>query len=160
MKSSVEVVLIAVAAVGAGFATWAASGRPSGDPAVELRETPLREGEVRLETLREQGIEGILWIDARKRPAWEEDGLEGSIHLSMVADAPLGAQIEQHFEALSAATRVVIYCDDIHCSLSHDLAEKLRGEYAGLVPGEILVLQGGVTALRAGGMLTGSSSGS
>ncbi len=158
MKSSLEVAVIGLAAVAASLGTWMAGGRPSGLPEAELAETALRPGEVRLSTLREQGLEGILWVDARKESAWMEDGLEGSIHLTIQSDESLGAQVERHFEKLAVAKRVVVYCDDLHCSLSHDLAKAL-GDME-LVPGEILVLQGGMTALRQAGMITDSSPGS
>lgn len=158
MKSSLEVGLIGLVAVAAGLVTWMAEGRPSGIPADELAAAPLRPGEVRLETLREQGLDGILWVDARKESAWKTDGLAGSIHLTILSDRSLGEQVESHLEALAGATRVIVYCDDLHCSLSHDLADALRGQ--GFVPGEILVLHGGMTALRAAGMVTDSSRGS
>lgn len=155
MKSSVEVAVIALAAVAAAILTWAADGRPSGQPSEELARAPLRPGEVRLETLREQGLEEILWVDARKQADWKTDGLPGSIHLTILSDESLEAQVERHLGQLATATRVVVYCDDLHCSLSHDLATALRD--LGLVPGEIVVLQGGMTALRQGGMVTDSS---
>lgn len=158
MKSSIEVALIGAAAVAAGVATWMADGQPSGSPAQALLEAPLRPGEVRLETLRAEGLDGILWVDARKEPAWREDGLAGSIHLTIQSDEPLDAQVERHFEVLAQARRVVVYCDDLHCSLSHDLAKALGAQ--GIVSGEIRVLQGGMTALRAAGMVKDSSPGS
>lgn len=158
MKSSIEVAIIGVVAVAASLGTWMVGGRPSGMPEQELAATPLRSGEVRLATLIEQGLDGILWVDARKESAWKSDGLEGSIHLTILSDDPLMAQAERHLEALAGAGRVVVYCDDLHCSLSHDLAKGLRE--IGIVPGEILVLQGGMTALRQGGLVTDSSPGS
>lgn len=158
MKSPMEVAIISVVAVAAGLGTWMANGRPSGIPETELAETPLREGEVRLATLQKEGLQDVLWVDARKESAWKADGLEGSIHLTIQSDENLGAQVERHFEKLAMASRVVVYCDDLHCSLSHDLAKALAEME--LVEGEILVLQGGMTALRQAGMITGSSRGS
>lgn len=158
MKSSIEVVIIGLVAVAASFGIWMAGGRPSGMPEQELASAPLRPGEVQLATLVEGGLDGILWVDARKESAWTSDGLKGSIHLTILSDDPLMAQVEEHLEELSDAGRVVVYCDDLHCSLSHDLANALRE--IGIVPGEILVLQGGMTALRQGGLVTGSSPGS
>lgn len=158
MKSSIEVAIIGVVAVAASFGTWMVGGRPSGMPEKELATTPLRPGEVQLATLVEQGLDGILWVDARKESAWKGDGIKGSIHLTILSDDPLMAQVERHMEALAGAERVVVYCDDLHCSLSHDLAKGLRE--VGIVGGEILVLQGGMTALRQGGLVTDSSPGS
>lgn len=158
MKSSIEVAVIGVVAVAASLGTWMAGGSPSGMPEKELAAAPLRPGEVRLATLVEGGLDGILWVDARKESAWKSDGLEGSIHLTILSDEPLMAQVERHLDALADAGRVVVYCDDLHCSLSHDLAGGLRE--IGIVPGEILVLQGGMTALRQGGLVKGSSPGS
>jgi rhodanese-related sulfurtransferase len=146
MKSSVEVAVLLVVAVGASVATWAAGGRPSGRPEVELAKAPLRPGEVRLEQLRQEGFDDILWVDAREREAWQRDGVVGSIHLSVQSPESLELQIERHLEALATASRVVVYCNDLHCALSHQLAEALRG--MGLIPGRIEVLKGGMVALR------------
>ncbi len=158
MKSSYEVAVIVVVAVAAGVGTWVANGRPPAYPAAEADATPLRPGEVRLEMLQEKGLDGILWVDARKASAWQSDGLPGSIHLTIQSDESLGAQVERNLERLAMAGRVVVYCDDLHCSLSHDLATALRA--LELVPGEILVLQGGMTKLREAGLLKDSSPGS
>ncbi|BCX47305.1 hypothetical protein HAHE_12130 [Haloferula helveola] len=157
MKSSVEVALIAGFAILAGTGTWFASGRPSGEPVTELAQTPLKEGEVRLQTLLEEGTTGVLWVDARRKDAWQKDGLEGSIHVTTLSDEDLGMQIVRHENAFFGAAKVVIYCDDLHCSLSHDLAERMKAEYSALVAGEILVLQGGMTALREAGMIKDSN---
>ena len=59
--------------------------------------------------------------------------------------------------ALFGARLMVIYCDDLNCALSHELAERLKHEFEGLVPEDIRVLQGGHVALRAAGRITNSN---
>ncbi len=138
-----------------GLGTWLVDGRPSGDPAIEAARTPLKPGEIRLEDLQE--LEGVVWVDARRAGEWRRDGLPGSIHLTTLSDTDLGTQLAENQEALFTADRLVIYCGDLNCGLSHDLAERLRTDYADLIGGEILVLHGGLVALREAGMLKGSN---
>lgn len=153
MNSTNQFLVVAGVATACAFGNWLADGRPSGMPAEQLDTTPLREGEVRLEELLAGSRDGLLWIDARKPEQWRSDGLEGSINLSPLADEPLDAQLAPHLERLLEAHKLVIYCDGLFCSLSHDLAGRLQADFPELIGGEIVVLHGGAEALRAAGML-------
>jgi rhodanese-related sulfurtransferase len=131
---------------------WLAGGWPSGNPVERAAATPLREGEVSAESLREDGLEGVLFVDARREDQWRGDGVPGSIHLSLLGETGLDEQLMAHAEALMNARRIVIYCDGPECSLSHDLADRLRKDYADLLGGELRVVHGGIAALRAAGL--------
>ncbi|MEP4078277.1 rhodanese-like domain-containing protein [Haloferula sp.] len=157
MKSVVELGLIAGVAVVAGLGNWLVGGKPSGDPVLELEQIPLKEGEVYLSEALEWDKEGVVWVDARPAEKWREETMAGSINITMQSDEDLGAQIANHVDAILGASRVIVFCDDVHCSVSHDLREQLKGEYRDLVAGEIFVLHGGMTALRAAGKVTSSS---
>ena len=157
MKSVAELGLIAGVAVVAGLGNWLASGRPSADPVRELELVPLKDGEILLDQALKDGGEGLVWVDARPAEMWRKETMKGSINITMQSDQALVDQLARHSDVLFEASRVIVFCDDVHCSVSHDLSERLKGEYRDFVAGKILVLHGGMTALRAADLLTNSS---
>lgn len=159
MKSFAELGVIAGVAVVAGLGNWLIAGRPSPDPVAELEKLPLKEGEILLSEALEDGNDGVVWIDARPADAWRKESMPGSINITMQSDESLGEQIVSHQDVLFAARRLIVFCDDVHCSVSHDLSERLKGEYRDFVAGEVLVLHGGMTILRDAGLTADSSLG-
>lgn len=157
MKSSIEVAVLALVAVAGSIGAWVVQGRPSGKPEVELSKQPLRDGEVSLETLKADDFDGILWVDARKKADWQKDGVSGSINITHLSDEDLGMQVANHAGALLDAKKVIVYCDGYDCTLSHDLVKALTADYRDFIEGEILVLHGGMVALRKAGMVKSSS---
>lgn len=157
MKSAVELGLIGGIAVVAGLGNWLVGGKPSGNPTVESQNIPLKEGEIRLETALEEAGEGVVWIDARPAAVWSNERMEGSINITMLSDESLADQLARHADILFGSSRVIVYCDDVHCPVSHDLRKQLKGEFRDFVAGEVLVLPGGMTVLRAAGLVTSSS---
>mgnify|MGYP000580870632 CR=1 FL=1 len=152
MKSAAELGLILGVSLLAGIGNWLADGRPSADPLKQVEETPLAEGEIAVDEAPPPGTEGVVWVDARRESQWRQDGVPGSIHLSILSDSPLEEQLARHAEELLAARLVVVYCDDLHCGLSHDLVTQLRA--TGLFEGvDFRVLHGGATVLRDRGLL-------
>lgn len=155
MKSVSEFgILLAVAGLAAG-GNWLADGRPSGMPPT-MSEVPVREGSVILEDVLRDGLEGVVWVDARRESEWRADGMAGSIHITTLSDTDLAEQIAGHGDVLFAARRVVIYCGDVNCGLSHELAVRMKEYLAGV---EVVVLHGGMEALRAGGLIKSPSPG-
>ncbi|MFC7338920.1 rhodanese-like domain-containing protein [Haloferula chungangensis] len=157
MKSAVELGLIAGIAALGGLGNWLVGGRPSGDPAEEVQKIPLKEGEIRLETALEEADDGLVWIDARPAALWQKERKTDSINITMLSDEALADQLARHADLLFGSKRVIVYCDDVHCSVSHDLSMQLKGEFRDFVAGEVLVLHGGMTVLRAAGLVTSSS---
>jgi len=160
MKSFAELGLIAGFSVVAGLGNWLVSGRPSGDPIVELKKVELKKGEILLSEALKDGGENVVWIDARSAESWRKERMKGSINITMQSDENLGDQLARHTDALFSAKRVIVYCDDVHCTVSHDMSKKLKGEdYRDFIAGEILVLQGGMVVLRDAGLVTSSNPG-
>ena len=158
MKSAAELGLIAAISVVAGLGNWLVSGMPSGDPVVNLENTPLKEGEILLSEALEDGGEGVVWIDGRPTEIWRQERKPGSINVTMQSDENLGDQLARHSDVLFGARRVIIYCDDVHCTVSHDLSKQLKSEdYRDFIAGEILVLHGGMVALKNEGLVTSSN---
>lgn len=86
----------------------------------------------------------VLWVDARKRPKFEEEHLEGAILLN--ADE-WGDLMFQNMDALQASLGipVVVYCDGTRCEKSQDVSARLR-ELLGLDP--VYVLKGDWRAIK------------
>lgn len=159
MKSVSELGVITGISVLAGLGNWVAGGKVSPDPVVELDQVPLKDGEIRLEDAMADGGEGVVWIDARPEAVWKKESKPGAINITMLSDEPLGDQIARHQDQLFGARRIIVFCDDVHCSVSHDLGERLKTEFRDFLGGEILILHGGMTALRGSGLVTNSNPG-
>lgn len=151
MKSATELGVIVAVAVVAALGNWLVDGRPSPHPLEQVEREPLREGEIALKDAPRPGEPGVVWIDARREEAWRDNGLPGSIHLTVLSDASLDEQIGRHLEELAAAETVIVYCDGLHCELSHELIERIGSR--GIFEATFLVLHGGAEALEAAGLI-------
>lgn len=147
------VTILALSAAGA-VATWKIAAPPVAGP-LACDPAALEPIEICLDTVRNEWPEGsFLWIDARTEAEWRHDGLPGSLHLTTTAGANFEEQVEKNFEKIATATRAVVYCGDVGCGLSKEVAKRLPA-YG---PKEVRALHGGTAALRAAGMLKDSSS--
>lgn len=87
-------------------------------------------------------MQSILWVDARVRPAYEENHYPGAIHLSEDDwDAGLGQLLLEW----DPNVPVVVYCDGQYCANSREIAARLRNE---LDVSEIYWLVGGWDVLK------------
>ncbi len=111
----------------------------------------LPEGRVCLDTLQAQGIDKVVWIDARSQSDYEVNHLMLSDNRAFPIRT--GAQFEQQVDAaidrlISAAERgekVVVFCTR-ECSSAETIAARLRE--LGMIDAPILVLEGGWDALK------------
>jgi rhodanese-related sulfurtransferase len=108
----------------------------------------LPEHHVCLSTVREWPEDEVLWVDARPREKWQDDGVEGSILINdqeewMMMVPELIGQM-----AIAPRPRVVVYCDQEGCGSSKYVANQLRKEHAGPLGFEVFVLYGGIAALQ------------
>jgi len=143
---------IAQLATIAGIALGAAAGTIwiKGPPQRRLPCDPatLRPGEICLEQIPPDAK--ILWVDARSRSQWQRNGLPGSVLWSLDHTENL-----QAFEAEVAARiidtpRVIVYCGDENCGLSHQVAAQIESLQ---LDAEISVLHGGWRALDDAGKI-------
>jgi rhodanese-related sulfurtransferase len=91
----------------------------------------------------------ILWVDARSRTDWQKSGLPGSVLWNLDPSEDM-----QAFEAEIAARiidvpRVIVYCGDENCGLSHQIAARIRQLQLGA---DVSVLRGGWRALNDAGL--------
>lgn len=153
MNSLGQVVAIAsISFAAAGGTLWI-----KGPPERKLACDPasLKADEVCLEQLSPDAK--ILWVDARLRKDWEKTGLPGSVlwNLDPTEDMQaFEADIAMH---IMETPKVVVYCGDENCGISHQVAERIRSLQLGA---EVLVLRGGWRALSEAGRIKDSSPGS
>lgn len=148
MRSGTELLVVLGLAVFAAFGAWRLAGPPPVPVAPDCDPAALPPGEVCLESVRDDA--SVLWIDARTASEWRHDGLPGSIHLTTAGGEDFDALVAANAGKLAGAERVVVYCGDLGCGISKEVANRLR-EY-GLVR-EASALYGGWAALKAAGMI-------
>lgn len=148
MNAFVQLAIVgALSAAGAG-GTYLAKGPPVRTAVCDPAD--LKPGEICLQ----QVVEPVVWIDARLRKDWEKNGLPGSIlwNLDPAEDGTLFE--EQAMMKIFENPRVVVYCSNVDCGVSKQVAEKVRA----LDPGfEVKALRGGWEALREAGRVKDSS---
>lgn len=152
-RCAAEAMVIAVIGASAAAGTYFVTGPPSRlffcDPA------QLQQGEVCLRDLRRE--DNLLWVDARSRKEWKENGLEGSMLWSLSGEEdPVVFEAELANRAAQTPD-VIVYCGGEDCSLSHQVAEMIRKMDLGI---RVRVLKGGWRALDEAGWIKDSNSGS
>jgi rhodanese-related sulfurtransferase len=150
MNAAGQLALISAIALAAAGGTWLVKGPPvrvmSCDPAT------LKPDEVCLQQIPADAE--VLWVDARSRAEWMNNGLPGSVLWNLDP-----AEDMQAFEAevavrVAAVARVVVYCGDENCGVSRQIAERIRALGLGA---EVSVLHGGWRALSEAGRVRNSS---
>lgn len=134
----------------AAAATWWIKGPP--ERRFVCDHSTLKPGEVCLEDLGEQ--DGILWVDARSRELWQKNGVAGSILWNLDPGEDMRVFEAEAAPRILEASKVVVYCNDQDCGISHQVAERIRVLDLG---GDVLVLRGGWRALSEAGKVTDSS---
>jgi rhodanese-related sulfurtransferase len=91
----------------------------------------------------------ILWVDARPRKQWEENGVDGSILLNDQEDwidleSNFMGKMNEDFKPI-----VVVYCNQSGCGSSKYVARQLREKHAEALGFQALVLEGGINALKS-----------
>ena len=107
--------------------------------------------EICLQTVIGEWGNDCVWIDARRRVDWEKDGMPGSLLLTTAEGESFDQLLELAFPTLAEKQkRVVVYCSDVGCGTSREIAKRLR-DYQ-LVP-EVRALHGGWKALSEAGLV-------
>lgn len=137
--------IVGIAGLGVG-ATYVVKGPPARsfacDPAT------LKPGEVCLDQV--PADDSILWIDARSRKQWMENGLPGSVLWNLDPSEDMQAFEAEVASRLIEKPKAVIYCGDENCGISHQVADQIRKLGLGA---EVLVLRGGWRALNEAGRI-------
>jgi rhodanese-related sulfurtransferase len=135
----------------AAVATYLIKPPPPAAARIVCDPAALANDEICLQTVIEAWHNDCIWVDARRRVDWEKDGLPGSILLTTADGESFDRLLEQAFPVLAEKQkRVVVYCNDVGCGTSREIAKRLR-DYQ-LVP-EVRALHGGWKALSEAGMI-------
>jgi rhodanese-related sulfurtransferase len=96
----------------------------------------------------------ILWVDARLRREWQANGLAGSVLWNLDSNEDMQAMEAETAMRIIETPRVIVYCGDENCGLSHQVAGKIRALQLGA---EVSVLRGGWRALSEAGRIKDSN---
>ncbi len=148
MKRLVETIFcVSILSSLGAFITFQIVGEP--DRSVACEQGSLPEYFVCLSTIRKLDPDQILWVDARPRKQWEENGVDGSILLNDQED-----WIDLEFNFMGKMNEefkpiVVVYCNQSGCGSSKYVARQLREKHAEALGFQVLVLEGGINALKS-----------
>ncbi|TAG09297.1 MAG: rhodanese-like domain-containing protein [Verrucomicrobia bacterium] len=134
----------------AGTTTFFITGPPS--RVFVCNPSELKAGEICLNQL--AADVPLLWIDARTRVLWQKNGMPGSILWNLDPTEDAASMEAEAVPHLLNYPRVVIYCDDLDCGLSEQVAQKIRALGLG---NQVFALRGGWRALNEAGRVRGSN---
>lgn len=142
-RAAVEAGALLVVSAVAAATTWAFTGGPVRkvvcDPA------DLKPGYICFADA--EKLPGVVWIDARTRELWNQNGYPGSVLLTDHPSEDFPSLMAEAFESLASAEAVVVYCATEGCGSSEPVSQKIRE--LDLIPAEqIFVLAGGWKALE------------
>ena len=142
-RTVLEMVSVVLVSGTAAVATWALKGGPEREVACDsakLKPGYLCFGDA-------QQLPGVLWVDARTRDLWEQNGFPESVLLTDHPSEDFPSLMAEAFESLATAEAVVVYCATEGCGSSEPVAQKIR-ELELIPADQIYVLAGGWKALQ------------
>jgi len=142
MNAAAQLGIIALISLAAAAGTWLVKGPPPKAAAFACDPAKLDEGEICLADV----AGNVLWVDARSRAEWEENGLQGSILWNLDPKED-GNEMEAGAVMRIAAGvgQVVVYCGSEACGTSRQIAGRIRALDLGT---PVKTLHGGWDALR------------
>ncbi len=150
MNSLVQLIAVGGISIVAAGGTYLIKGPPRRivlcDPAI------LKPDEICLHQISPN--EKILWVDARPRKDWEENGLPGSSLWNLDPSEDMQAFEADIATRVIETPRVIVYCGDENCGVSRQVAERIRALQLGA---EVSVLHGGWRALSEAGKIKDSN---
>ncbi|MDE0861389.1 MAG: rhodanese-like domain-containing protein [Akkermansiaceae bacterium] len=146
--------IVALASLGA-LGTWQIVGPP--DRSITCSEDLLEDGQICLSEVQGWDNQSYLWVDARPRNIWENNGIEGSILLTDDDAEDFLALEEAFMQAVyregDPFLRVLIYCNEEGCGSSKAIAALLKEKFAEMMGFDVYVLYGGWKALADAGLV-------
>jgi rhodanese-related sulfurtransferase len=103
---------------------------------------PLAPGEIRAEAVR-LWKDQVVWVDARPRARYDTGHIDGAVLLN---EDEWDALVPEFLNVWDPEKAVVVYCDGGGCEASHDVANRLRRDFA---IETVYVLKGGYPAWRS-----------
>lgn len=141
-RIALEVVAVTAVACVAAAGTWAVTGGPKRE--VICDSATLKPGYICFSDA--QKLPNVVWIDARTRELWEQNGYPNSVLLTDHPSEDFPTLMAEAFESLASAESVIVYCSTEGCGSSEPVSDKIKE--LELIPAEqIYVLSGGWKAL-------------
>lgn len=138
-------VITAAAAIAAG-GTWLVKGPP--DRSIPCDPASLPSDELCIHEVPADAA--VLWVDARPRDEWRENGMPGSILWNLDPAEDMTAFEAEAAMRIIETPRVIVYCGDENCGVSRQVAKRINDLGLGA---DVKVLRGGWRALQAAGRL-------
>lgn len=121
MNAAAQLAVIGVISVVAAGGSWLMKGPPE-VVVFKCDSALLRKDEICLGDVKGN----VLWVDARSRSEWKENGLEGSILWNMDPKEDDTAFESEAAPRVFAAELVVVYCSSESCGTSRQVADRIR----------------------------------
>lgn len=131
--------LCLLALIPALFAGWLHPRRPDWQ---ELRTRPPELSPARLRVL--AGEAELLWVDARPRERFDAGHIPGALLLN---EDHWEEQMPEFVRRWRPGLRVAVYCDQLQCGASRQVARRLREEFG---VDTVVILEGGYAAWKGG----------
>ncbi len=133
-------ILIAISASAASISWLTRDTTPKPSTVLLCDSSLLKDGEICFH----QAPENTLWIDARSRKEWENNGYPNSILWNLDPNEDANQMEVGAFLKISESKFVVVYCTSQACGTSRQIAEKIRKLDLGV---EVKTLYGGYPSL-------------
>lgn len=150
MNALVQLAAISGVALAAAGATWLVKGPPLRllvcDPAT------LKPDELCIQQIATD--EEVVWVDARPRAEWMQNGVPGSVLWNLDPVEDMAAFEAEVAMKIASTPRVIVYCGDENCGVSRQVAGRIRDLGLGA---QVYVLHGGWRALQEAGRVRNSS---
>jgi rhodanese-related sulfurtransferase len=141
MNTPAQFVAVGAISLAAAGGSWLLRKPPVEKPAFVCDHAKLRDDEICLADVKGN----VLWVDARSRSEWMENGLEGSILWNMDPKEDVNLFEAEALPRIAAAEMVVIYCGSEKCGTSREVAGRIRKMDIGP---QVKVLHGGWDAIK------------
>lgn len=146
MNAIGQMAALAAIAGAAAFGTWLVKGPPQRSIACDPK--ALKADEICLQTI-PKNID-IVWVDARPRKDWKQNGLPGSLLWNLDSHEDMQAFEAEVAMKVALHPYAIVYCGDEQCGTSRQIAERIRKLGLGT---EVRVLHGGWRALNEAGLI-------
>ncbi len=144
MRAPAQLAAILVISAAAAGGTYLVKGPPARKLACDP--TTLKPGEICLSQIPADAV--VLWVDARQRKEWEANGVPGSALWNLDPGEDMQAFEADVAMQIMQTPRVIVYCGDENCGLSHQVALRIEALQLGA---DVSVLRGGWRVLHEAG---------
>lgn len=144
MKSVFQIAILLAISASAASITWVLrdkDAKPAPTPALPCDPESIKPDEICFH----QVSGNVLWVDARSREEWQENGYPNSILWNLDPNEDALKMEADLFMKITDQKMIVVYCSSKTCGASRQIADKIRKLKLGP---EVKVLYGGYPSLR------------